>query len=154
MKAFAMLTAAVLVVIGIGVGVLSADESPTMVTCNGSFRACDHYVNAFGLGPVAVPTNTALRFDGGYVLIEGGWWAVQFVYHDQLTGQQVTWTIEPRPHFSNCHVALAPRLSGCMEKYNFLTFWLGGAEYAVLGTPWLQPASQWLLGVVRSYRLT
>ena len=153
MKAFAMLTAAVLVLVGIGVGVLSETASPAMVTCGVSFRACDHYVNAFGLGPVAVPTDAALRFDGGYVLIDRGWWVVQFVYHDRITGRQVTWTIERLPHFSNCHVALAPRLSGCMEKYNFLTFWLGDAEYAVLGTPWLQPASKWLLGVVRNYRL-
>jgi hypothetical protein len=153
MKAFAMLTAAVLVVIGIGVGVLSETASPALITCNGSFRACDRYVNAFGLGPVAVPTDTALRFAGGYVLIEDGWWAVQFVYHDQITGQKVTWTIEPRPRFANCHVALSPKLMACMEKYNFLTFWLGDAEYAVLGTPWLQPASNWLLGIARSYRL-
>ena len=73
MKAFAMLTATVLVVVSMGVGVLSArTATPAMVTCNWSFRACDHYVNAFGLAPGAVPTDTALRFDGGYIVM-GGW---------------------------------------------------------------------------------
>ncbi len=67
MKAFGVLTAVVLIVIGIGVGILASESQPSVIPCT-LLSSCLLDLHAFGIDArVLVPGDLHLTFTGGFI---------------------------------------------------------------------------------------
>ncbi len=93
-RGFLILTAAVILVIGVGAGVLGAtSRTPTSVEC-ASVRGCVGIARAFGIDKQLVtPTNPDLRFEEGLVFPPPRpmGWTVFLMFGDSQQSEALEW---------------------------------------------------------------
>ncbi|MGA2531005.1 MAG: hypothetical protein ABSG36_17835 [Acidimicrobiales bacterium] len=97
MRGFLILTAAVLLVIGVGVAILRAlPENPGPVACS-SVRDCMDIARAYGIqNPLVTPTNPDLRFEDGLFFPRSRWlgWTVFLDFGNAQRIETLTWRID------------------------------------------------------------
>ena len=107
MRGFLILTAAVLFVIGAGVGILSAKpETYGPIACS-SVRDCVDIARAFGIdSSLVTPTNPDIRFEEGSVFPPFRWlgWSVFLIFADSQRINALQWRMSSRAtvSYSSC----------------------------------------------------
>ncbi len=96
-RGFLILTAAVLLVIGVGVAILRAlPENPGPVACS-LVRDCMDIARAYGIqNPLVTPTNPDLRFEDGLFFPRSRWlgWTVFLDFGNAQRIETLTWRID------------------------------------------------------------